>query len=63
MEILNYNLRKGILVVKYNTKNVWEYSPINEDTFYEILNVKKSDKKVKKILRELLIVGENKGVI
>ena len=32
MEILSYNLKTGVLSVKYNTKTVWEYSPINEDT-------------------------------
>jgi uncharacterized protein YneF (UPF0154 family) len=63
MEILSYNLKTGVLSVKYNTKTVWEYSPINEDTFYQIMGAKSSNSKVKNILRKLSIVGENKGVM
>ena len=63
MEIINYNTENGVLSVRYNTKNIWEYFPVDEDTFYGIMTVKSSEAEVKRILRKLSIIGENKGVI
>jgi len=61
MEILDYNRKEGLLLIRYNTKNIWEYKDITEEV-YKILQKKKTEKDMKIILRKLLIVGENKGL-
>ena len=61
MEILDYNRKEELLLIRYNTKNIWEYKDITEE-IYKILQKKKTEKDMKVILRKLLIVGENKGL-
>ena len=61
MEILDYSRKEGLLLIRYNTKNIWEYKDITEEV-YKILQKKKTEKDMKIILRKLLIVGENKGL-
>jgi len=61
MEILDYSRKEELLLIRYNTKNIWEYKDITEE-IYKILQKKKTEKDMKVILRKLLIVGENKGL-
>ena len=62
MKIINYNKKKKVLSVKYNTKTIWDYQDVSEDMYNTILNSDSSERELRILLSELFIVGVNKEV-
>jgi len=60
VEILNYNEEKEILIIKYSTHTLWEYSRVDKESYELVKKAKDKERTLKTILRRLLIVGINK---
>jgi hypothetical protein len=57
MKILGYDEEKEILTVQYNTDVTWEYFPVDEEMYFNIINSESAKKTIKKLLRNPSIVG------
>ena len=57
MEIVEYNERKSMLAVRYNTSIVWKYSPVDKEKYEEILNSDSPERLVKDTFHNTTVVG------
>ena len=60
MEIVEYNKRKEMLSVRYNTSAIWKYSPVDVETYVKIANAESPEKLLHKTFHDSNMVGVSK---
>ncbi len=61
MEIVEYNEKRQMLSLRYNTHVVWKYSPVTKTMYTDILNAESPEKCVKRLFRHSNVLGVYKG--